>query len=540
MNKISDNSYQVYFCYSKSKNYDQCIELIRKLSLNHKVIYVNDMKFHVLSLNETQIDIMALLYKLISPILYQNLLSICRKSRSFFEKINNAHKKVRNKLLLEGYIDPQNFSKFIRNPVEKHPEYIKIKVLISEMKYEEAVKTYYNNLGPKPFGVLTPELIYLKRLGKLNLSGRDLLYYKPESSRNNIISENLEEYIKFIDNILNSYKKNNYTLPMDIILENAQSIEILKEELSMTIFVEDNKLCNYYTKDEINRLVIPRNMVPEGRIFDRYIDQIKDCNLTERKLEVKKGLWTNLSPEYYKKNIIDKNYILVNFICYIERSYKYYIRKQKFLTYKIENSRKVFKEMNFQDLNKISEIESIICSGKRIEYTGKTHIIEGIKFYEIHEFSENFMSKKIDYGNPVLEIINQILREAENLLRDKLHLPRIGEGWISEMKMFNLLKNYFPDAKHQARPVWLKPQHIDVYIPSLKIAFEYQGKQHYEPVDFFGGEDSFKNMFKLDKRKRKKCKINNVLLIEWKYTENIDYNVLIYKLRNYDIKLDCY
>ena len=42
---------------------------------------------------------------------------------------------------------------------------------------------------------------------------------------------------------------------------------------------------------------------------------------------------------------------------------------------------------------------------------------------------------------------------------------------------------------------------------------EYQGKQHSEPVEFFGGEEVFKETVKRDKKKKALCKKNNCELI---------------------------
>lgn len=55
-------------------------------------------------------------------------------------------------------------------------------------------------------------------------------------------------------------------------------------------------------------------------------------------------------------------------------------------------------------------------------------------------------------------------------------------------------------------------QHLDVYIPELQIAFEYQGIQHSKPVDFFGGEEAFVKTKERDERKSLLCKKNNVKL----------------------------
>lgn len=123
--------------------------------------------------------------------------------------------------------------------------------------------------------------------------------------------------------------------------------------------------------------------------------------------------------------------------------------------------------------------------------------------------------------NPVLDLViiaksKSILREAENILREKQELPRIGEGWISETKLYQEIKNHFDDTAvvQHARPEWLKPQHIDVFLPIHKVAIEFQGAQHIRPVDYFGGEKAFKKQQKRDARKVKLCEENNCELIE--------------------------
>lgn len=60
---------------------------------------------------------------------------------------------------------------------------------------------------------------------------------------------------------------------------------------------------------------------------------------------------------------------------------------------------------------------------------------------------------------------------------------------------------------------------FDFYISSLNLAIEYQGIQHYEPVDAFGGEKNFKIQQKRDKIKREYCEKNNIKLLEIPYTE---------------------
>ncbi len=134
--------------------------------------------------------------------------------------------------------------------------------------------------------------------------------------------------------------------------------------------------------------------------------------------------------------------------------------------------------------------------------------------------------------NPFIELVEEILREAENLLRVNHNLPRIGEGWLSEMQLYNLVKTIFSESEHHATPEWLKPLHLDVFVPSKKLAFEYQGKQHFEPIDFFGGEKTFKETQKRDQKKKLKCHSMRITLIEWRYDEPINLEVLKAKMKS--------
>lgn len=59
---------------------------------------------------------------------------------------------------------------------------------------------------------------------------------------------------------------------------------------------------------------------------------------------------------------------------------------------------------------------------------------------------------------------------------------------------------------------------FDIFLPTLNLAIEYQGKQHYEPIPFFGGNEKFQQQQERDNRKRQFCKDNNIFLLEISYT----------------------
>lgn len=118
---------------------------------------------------------------------------------------------------------------------------------------------------------------------------------------------------------------------------------------------------------------------------------------------------------------------------------------------------------------------------------------------------------------------NQYIRKARNYYRERFHLPKIGEGWVSETKLFELVKNYFKDYKvyFHYRQAWLNGLELDIFVPDKKLAIEYMGKQHYEPVNFFGGTNSHTATVKRDVIKKGLCEKNGIELIYFDYQTDV-------------------
>ena len=64
----------------------------------------------------------------------------------------------------------------------------------------------------------------------------------------------------------------------------------------------------------------------------------------------------------------------------------------------------------------------------------------------------------------------------------------------------------------------------DFYIPDCNILIEFNGEQHWRPIEYFGGEQQFKTQKEHDKRKKTYAKDNNIELLEiWYYDfDNIE------------------
>ncbi len=97
---------------------------------------------------------------------------------------------------------------------------------------------------------------------------------------------------------------------------------------------------------------------------------------------------------------------------------------------------------------------------------------------------------------------------AEDIIKPK---------WKHELSLFRAVRKKYPDTLYQYRPEWLGRQSLDIFIPSLQTAIEYQGIQHYLPVEFFGGEEALLQRQELDRQKKQLCEENRVRLIEWSY-----------------------
>jgi len=128
------------------------------------------------------------------------------------------------------------------------------------------------------------------------------------------------------------------------------------------------------------------------------------------------------------------------------------------------------------------------------------------------------------------EMYDSVRKLAENnthdtnwkLRRTEIRTKLTDEGiinprWKHELSLFKTIKQIYPDTLYQYRPEWLGKQSLDIFIPSINTAIEYQGIQHFVPVDFFGGEEALAKRKELDTMKKELCQENNVKLIEWAY-----------------------
>lgn len=112
----------------------------------------------------------------------------------------------------------------------------------------------------------------------------------------------------------------------------------------------------------------------------------------------------------------------------------------------------------------------------------------------------------------------------EQKLYSLSHCPRCESTWSSgEQMVAQILEDNniqyvpqyrFDDCKYKGQ------LSFDFYLPEYNICIEYHGKQHYVPIEYFGGQKNFETQIRRDNIKKEYCNKNNILLIDIPYTYN--------------------
>lgn len=172
---------------------------------------------------------------------------------------------------------------------------------------------------------------------------------------------------------------------------------------------------------------------------------------------------------------------------------------------------------------------------KILRKTEGEFIIESVKFH-----GDKYSYDKVTYINDKNKVIIICPEHGEFKQTPSVHLrsgcPHCGES-KGEKEINNFLKKYnitferqytFSECKH------INPLKFDFYIPSLRMCIEFDGQQHFEPIEYFGGIRAFELSKIRDKIKNDYCDENYINLIRIKYDQydNI-YKILWDNLKTY-------
>lgn len=192
------------------------------------------------------------------------------------------------------------------------------------------------------------------------------------------------------------------------------------------------------------------------------------------------------------------------------------------------------KHGNFEQLP-LHHIKGIGCSKCANNYN-KTNI----EFIEIANLKHNYKYSydKTNFLNNNTKVVITCPQHGDFSQSPYHHLKGFGckkctnskgEAFIYDYLNNNDIKfiseKTFEDCRYIAK---LK---FDFYLTEYNICIEYDGIQHYEPRDYFGGIDSYILTKKRDKIKNEYCKNKNIKLFRIKYSDNI--NEKLEKIKNY-------
>jgi hypothetical protein len=321
-------------------------------------------------------------------------------------------------------------------------------------------------------------------------------------------------------------------------------LSIIKKDVSETlrsITLEDKELeiLNYEKKD------LEKFLFDEISINKKYND-----NYLKLFLLIHSKYYKNTEILYFLRLLLENcesdifikiliyNYYLNDIYCDFGNcsstlfSNKYYISNRKnFLNYTrpLQNDEESYYKYNYKYTCRLNEV-----------YKCKYNYNNNYKFNFNTLYSCIFFDKfgKSSYDYEYDEEYKKNIIHIRNLAKEK-YIGKV--KWINENKLFKNTQIIFNNSSvkvlREYSPRKFNKQRLDIYfeINNKKIAFEYQGEQHFRSIDFFGGENAFLKRQKLDKLKKTRCKRYGIFLIEFKYDEDLSISSILNKLERNSI-----
>lgn len=134
--------------------------------------------------------------------------------------------------------------------------------------------------------------------------------------------------------------------------------------------------------------------------------------------------------------------------------------------------------------------------------------------------SSKFM---LHYGRP---------GDDEEELRELLGFPPKGKPVSEEILYRSVCQIFGKDrVKRHYRGREMQGLELDVFVPSHRLAFEYQGEQHQKRVALWHGEDGFEQQAKRDQKKKKLCKKLGYTLLFFYPEDRLDRMTVLSLLR---------
>ena len=146
------------------------------------------------------------------------------------------------------------------------------------------------------------------------------------------------------------------------------------------------------------------------------------------------------------------------------------------------------------------------------------------KAKELH--GDKYDYSKVTYVGAHTKVCIKCREHGEFWQQANSHLQGVGCPKCNLSHLERSVMNYLDEKKitydYQKHFKWLGRQSLDFYLPDYNVGVECQGIQHFEPVDYFGGDKGFKKVLERDKRKKELCEKHDIKLLYFGDTPNYD------------------
>ena len=140
--------------------------------------------------------------------------------------------------------------------------------------------------------------------------------------------------------------------------------------------------------------------------------------------------------------------------------------------------------------------------------------------------SDKYDYSKIKYVNNRTKVCINCPEHGEFWQIPFEHMQGVGCPKCNLSHLERDVMNYLGDVgityDYQKHFKWLGRQSLDFYLPDYNVGIECQGLQHFEAVDYFGGDKTFKKTLERDKRKKALCEEHGVKLLYFGNVPNYD------------------
>ena len=185
--------------------------------------------------------------------------------------------------------------------------------------------------------------------------------------------------------------------------------------------------------------------------------------------------------------------------------------------------------MNIKDLNRAPENIKLAVRKTTEQFIKEAN--------EVHDFK--FSYEKTNYIKNQIKVIITCPIHGDFTQNPLSHLQGNGCSSCSESKGEKVISKYLDKNEisyyrqhkfHDCKNIFQLP--FDFYLPKYRMIIEFDGKQHYEPVEHFGGVEAYERLKLNDKIKNDYCEENFIDLIRIRY-DQIDriYDILNESLR---------